>query len=353
MVAAAGGCAVVVAGALVATNLHNGGQRVAIRPAGPSLGPVPGTMFVANLGPTNNAGQYAGPGSVTLYPPGTSGNAHPEAVVTRGIDVPQAIAFDSSGDLWVANSGSSTVVEYDRAMLATASPAPAVTISGGAQQNLDAPYGLAFDRAGNLWVSNNASGYLAEFAKADLAKSGAPPPEVKLLIQGNPAVDGIVFDSSGDLWFGDAGFIDELSKGQLAKSGVVYPKLSVGTHGTISELGGKNPTFDRAGDLWNGADQNNIVGEYTKAQLAEWGRGTHPVSVDQPWKVVIFSAALSSPEAVASDRSANLWVPSQGNNKVVEFTKAELTKSGAPAPARTISGPETGLNNCYAVAFEP
>ena len=353
MVAAAGICAAVVAGALVVANVRSPGQRVTIRPANQGAGPVPGTMFVSNLGPTNSqTGQYAGPGAVTLYPPGASGDAHPEAVITKGIDGPQAMAVDSSGDLWVANSASSTVVEYDRAALATASPAPTVTISGGAQQNIDAPYGLAFDGAGNLWVSNDAAGNFVEFAKADLVKSGAPPPEVKLT-QSNPAVDGIVFDASGDLWFGDAGFIDELSKGQLTKSGFVYPKLTIGGHGTISQSGGKSPTFDRAGDLWNGADEYNIVGEYTKAQLAEWGTGTPPVSVDNPWKVVISSAALSSPEAVAFDRSGNLWVPNQGNNKVVEFTKAELTKSGAPAPARTISGSGTGLKDCYAVAFEP
>jgi hypothetical protein len=125
VVAAAGGCAVVVAGSLVVANMHNTGQSVTVGPAAPGRGPVPGTIFVANSTAALPPGQPvgAGPGSITVYRPGATGDARPEAVITAGVDGPGELAFDASGDLWVANLTSSTVVEYSRAELATASPA--------------------------------------------------------------------------------------------------------------------------------------------------------------------------------------------------------------------------------------
>jgi DNA-binding beta-propeller fold protein YncE len=84
---------------------------------------------------------------------------------------PTGMAIDSSGDLWVANQLSGTVVEYSPAELAQASPAPTVTI------HVEGAGGVAFDPSGNLWASINfatapVTGAVEEFTKAELAKSG-------------------------------------------------------------------------------------------------------------------------------------------------------------------------------------
>jgi hypothetical protein len=47
-----------------------------------------------------------------------------------------------------------------------------------------------------------------------------------------------------------------------------------------------------------------------------------------------------------------MWL-SEPSNTVVEFTKAELEKSGAPVPARIISGPKTGLNSPDDILIAP
>jgi hypothetical protein len=91
--------------------------------------------------------------------------ACPEGTI-KGVDGPSGFAFDSSGDLWVAN-GTGTVVEYSRADLATASAVPTVTLSYVAG-------GLSFDPAGNLWASNNGGSAVVEFAKTALGRSGSP-----------------------------------------------------------------------------------------------------------------------------------------------------------------------------------
>ena len=75
VVAAVGGCAAVVAGALVVANVHNSGQRVTIRPAAQS-GLVPGTILVANSTAALPSGQPVGAALVpspftALGPPAT------------------------------------------------------------------------------------------------------------------------------------------------------------------------------------------------------------------------------------------------------------------------------------------
>ena len=85
-------------------------------------------------------------GEVDVYPPGANGDVAPEASFTKGMYGPTTVAFDPSGDLWVANENTSTLVELTRAQLAMPDPVPAVTISSGSGA-LANPFGMAFDRS--------------------------------------------------------------------------------------------------------------------------------------------------------------------------------------------------------------
>ena len=117
-----------VAGALASTGLTTPPAAVAATSGAlGGAGPAPGTIFVANGGADGYGSTGIGPGSITIYHPGASGDARPEAVITKGIDGPLGLAFDSSGNLWVANFASS-VAEYSKAELAKPSPAPTRTI---------------------------------------------------------------------------------------------------------------------------------------------------------------------------------------------------------------------------------
>jgi len=83
-------------------------------------------------------------------------------VITAGVNGPGDLAFDPSGNLWVSNGSSGTVVEYSRAELAKASPVPTVTISPGTGAG-----GIAFWPSGDLWVGSS-NGVVVEFTKAQL-----------------------------------------------------------------------------------------------------------------------------------------------------------------------------------------
>jgi sugar lactone lactonase YvrE len=122
---------------------------------------------------------------------GHSGQVNPDIVISSmSFGDPRAITFDGSGNLWLADA-TGKLLEFAAADLTvTGTPTPKVTITStpvvtqdGIALSLDFPEGLAFDSAGNLWVANLESdnaGSLAEFAPAQLANSGDPSPAVFL-----------------------------------------------------------------------------------------------------------------------------------------------------------------------------
>jgi DNA-binding beta-propeller fold protein YncE len=98
------------------------------------------------------------------------------------LDGPIGMAFDSKGNLWVANGFANTIVEFSaKSIKHSGSPTPVVTISAtGVIASLDSPVGLAFDSSGNLAVSNRGNNTIAYFLKSQLAASGSPAPSALL-----------------------------------------------------------------------------------------------------------------------------------------------------------------------------
>lgn len=133
---------------------------------------------------------------------------------------PLGITFDSAGNLWVANNGTTTIFEFNAASVSNL-PSPifpypgvggppmlpaSVILSDDGQLSLQGPWALAFDAAGNLWSSNAATPFtVVEFAKANLTASGSPVPAVTIAptqAAGLPSLispNGIAFDNLGDL----------------------------------------------------------------------------------------------------------------------------------------------------------
>ncbi len=68
--------------------------------------------------------------------------------------LPDALAFDSSGNLYVANDGN-TVSEF-----APGSTTASATYSAGVSE----PDALAFDSSGNLYVANSGNSTVSEFS---------------------------------------------------------------------------------------------------------------------------------------------------------------------------------------------
>ena len=162
----------------------------------------------------------------------TGGGAPAPAVVISGsgLGAPGRMSFDTYGNLWVPNRTTNTVVEYSVAQLASGgAPAPAITISADSG-SLDGPDALAFDTDGDLWVANLSNNTIAEYSPGQLLLGGALAPTGVIGIAGGPAaLSALAFDNSGDLWAASTSTAQlfELTADQVIATGTQTPGLTL------------------------------------------------------------------------------------------------------------------------------
>jgi hypothetical protein len=140
---------------------------------------------------------------------------------------PAGIAFDVSGDLWIADEAAGKVLMVTAAHLAASFSAAAdvvITAHTGAGApvagNYDHPNPIAFDKAGDLWVG--AVGTLFKVAKAQQVSGDLAGPPALNWASGEGA---FAFDESGGLWMGGPtpGKFQRLPKSQLDTAAAAAP----------------------------------------------------------------------------------------------------------------------------------
>lgn len=155
-----------------------------------------------------------------------AGGAPEPAVILSGLDVPTSIAFDAAGSLWVSDSRANTLTKYSAAeLLASGSPVPGVVLRAAAN-SLVKPSGLAFDASGNLWVANTNGESIAAFSPEQQAASGSPEPRVLLAESSETVIHpvGLAFDAAGNLWVaGGSGTLTQFARASLGATGAPAP----------------------------------------------------------------------------------------------------------------------------------
>ncbi len=144
-----------------------------------------------------------------------------------------SLTMDAAGDLWTADYGTDAVIEFLPSQIAASgAPAAHVTLSATGS-SLVGPTGLTFDLGGDLWVANTDNSTVVEFPPADLAASGTPTPAVTLHDDGSGSISAphnLGIDRAGDLWVA--------STGTNAASGYTPAQLVTGAPVPAEELRG-------------------------------------------------------------------------------------------------------------------
>jgi streptogramin lyase len=165
---------------------------------------------------------------------------------TGSLDAPRAIAFDRDGNMWVSDA--TRVHRFAAANVAADQPHTssfAITLKNGGD-TLE-PDALAFDGDGNLWVTSFGGGLITKLTPADLGVSGTTKevtPSIIITVDVTAVLDGLAFDESGGLWFAfTAGRVARLAPTQLGTStsagaptipSTIITSADIGSAGTLS-----------------------------------------------------------------------------------------------------------------------
>ncbi len=303
------------------------------------------------------------------------------AASPAGETIPTGLAFDSSGNLWVADSDNSRILEYTPPFT-TGEAASLVLgqaslntgncdLGGASASNLCFPTGIAFDSSGNLWVADEANSRVLEYVKG----AGFTTGQAASLVIGQPdfthsqanqcgcfaptastldAPWGLAFDSSGNLWVADANNnrVTEYTKGagfstdQAASLVIGQPGFVTSSAAPISATSLNRPyqpAFDSSGNLWVTDDGNARVLEYLKGSGFTTDEAATTVLGQSVFNSgssngggAISASVLGEASYLAFDSSGNLWVSdgfgfSTGDSRVLEYSKGSGFSTGEAA----------------------
>jgi sugar lactone lactonase YvrE len=283
------------------------------------------------------------PGFTTLTP----------ATTSTGLNTPNGLAFDSSGNLWVVDSSNNRVLEF-KAPFSTGEAASLVigqptfttnyyTITNST--SLNSPNGLAFDSGGNLWVADLLNGRVIEYTTPFTTREAAS------LVIGEPsftvandevsktglnAPNSVAFDSSGNLWVVDGHRVLKYAApfATHEPASVVIGQNDFTNSSTVTTSTGLDTpsglAFDSSGNLWIADKLDNRVLEYTaplstfEAASVVIGQPNFTSSATTPVTQPT-STSLNQPAGLAFDSGGNLWVADWSDGRVLRYGGAVST----------------------------
>jgi sugar lactone lactonase YvrE len=337
---------------------------------------------------TNSGGSITS-GAATLAlvtPPATSSYASPYAITTLAgtagsygtatgtgaaarFTSPVGSAVDSSGNVYVTDAGSGTVLKITPAGVVTVLAGTAGVYGSangtGAAAQFVLPFGSAVDSAGNVYVSDYGSSTVRKITAAGVVTTLAGTAGVYGSADGtgaavqfdNPA--GVAVDASGNVYVADS-YNDTIRK--ITAAGV--SSTLAGTAGVFGSANGTGAAaqfnfpvavaVDASGNVYVADAFNNTIRKVTSAGVVTTLAGTAGVTGSADGTGA--AAQFSLPQGVAVDAAGNLYVSDGGNNTIRRITAAGVvtTLAGVAGTAGAIdgTGPTAEFNSPYGIAVD-
>lgn len=255
---------------------------------------------------------------------------------------PNAVAFDDAGDLWVTDNDNNRLLRLAAADLSVSgAPVPAVVIdSDGA--SLQSPIGVLYDDAGGLWVA--VSGAVEHYAADTLEGAGPTTPTTVLTHAGFDVPAGLLLDDDGDLWLTDAADVVAdnavmvFTPDQLAAGGEQTPRLTLTSAGfTLVE----GLQFDDDGDLWVASNDGLAVSRLANSDVvlpaAPEVRAVEPsASLESDDNDGATGRTVRKPGGLLFDPAGNLFVnsergePGSDSSAVLRFSASQVNAVQGP-----------------------
>lgn len=288
-----------------------------------------GNVFVSDSG-NNRVRKISVNGIITTIagggsPPDGLGDGGP--AIEAALGTPSGLAIDSAGNLYIADSATSRVRRVDGDGLIT-------TVAGGGtpsngfgdggpaiKASLSVPEGIAVDSSGNLFICDVGHFLVRKVDPAGNISTVLGPANPLAGTQGNIAVRAAAVDSSGNLYLAD--FYDEVIL-KMAVDGTIQIVAGNGTQG-FSGDGGKatsaqlsfpfGVSIDSAGNIYIADYLNSRVREVTPNGIIQTiaGNGDYRFAGDAGPAV---DAVLNGPQAISLDPAGELYIADTTNQRI-------------------------------------
>jgi hypothetical protein len=315
-------------------------------------------------------------GRITTHAEGDKGNVAPRSAIDTLANTatpPNALAFDGPGDLWatICHSASGvrteSIVEFSRAQVtAGGAPTPTVSIAVPALNGAEScPIALAFDGTGDLWVAMASSRLLVEYPKAQLS-SVSPQPSVAFVLSNSPGDNpvGLTFGEDDTAWVtmsGDGAAnaprviglgLLTLLKPDVAADGcagtplicAAAPQLPATTLNGTPHLG----SVSFGPDLWMVNTDAGSVAALPAATLKSGGARRATRTFTPPtYGTGLGQIAVELTGSVCFGTQTSLWVTAPSSGAVVRYVQGA---KGAWSLASSLVGTKTQLGTPTTIA---
>ena len=264
---------------------------------------------------------------------------------------PRGVAFDGSGDMWVPDAGNNRILEFvppftdgmlDSLVLGQNSNTTGEP--GTAANSLRGPREVAFDNSGDLWVADTLNNRILEFEPNFTSGMSATRVVGQSSFTSNTCVSvcfllGIAFDSKGDLWVTNSNdnTVLEYTSTQLQGGDfITAPSLTIG--GTFDwTCPSSNPwcdEFDGPVDIAFSWNRTMYVADFGNSRILgfdyPYTSGESPsVVVGQPNftanSCVTSQTRICAPTGLTFDSKGNMWVADSGSDRLLEFAGPTFT----------------------------
>ena len=305
-------------------------------PAGAAI--APGNVLVA--------GTETGSGAISTFTAGATGSPSPLSQ-NAGVVNPFGVTTDSKGDVWVVDDVSYNGrygVIYEFAPGSTGAATPIATI-GGSNTELNAPWGIAIDSSGNIWVAGGYAKNILEFAAG--ANGNVAP--INTIAGSNTGIGSdytynLAFDSAGNLIATTNHSILKFAQGATGNATPTADITGSNTQesGSVANVG---LAVDPNGNIWVSvtgsiATGHGWINEFTASDTGN----VSPASTIQT------SGRL--PYSIALDSSGNLYALNCDDNSADTLDVYAPGSSGSASPiSSAVIG--TGGFNAWAITIVP
>jgi sugar lactone lactonase YvrE len=279
------------------------GSALAIDPgASSTLGSGSNPAGVA----TDSAGNvYVAYRNGTVYRTPNGGGTPVE--IGSGLGAPHQLAIDGAGNLFVADSGTSQIVEF-----AGASTSSSVITGTALVTGLTSPEGVAVDASGNLYIAESGNVLVQPIGSGELTTLGSS----------FTTPVSVAVDAAGNVYVADSG-LREIVKLAIANGSVTQSPMTL--------LPGAEPVsvaVDAAGDLYYG---DVSLGEVVEVPVT----GT----------TAAVASGFASPAGVALDPGGNLYVADTSSISGITFDNRTAAQLPAIQRGTTSNATITNIGN--------